>query len=162
VPLSAKLPSQGNGSLFFDDVRVPACYRLGDENRGSPRSWKASTAAARWILCRAVARKSLDQAWHYTRTRFTFGKALSEYQGVTVSARRGRNPHHGRAPPVPPDTLAQRPGDFPHTAEAAMCKWGGPKLAYDIVNTCLLRMDTAGIRGEMPFEQRRATCSGCR
>jgi cyclohexanecarboxyl-CoA dehydrogenase len=35
------------------------------------------------ILCRAVARKSLDQAWQYTRTRFTFGKALSEYHGVT-------------------------------------------------------------------------------
>jgi cyclohexanecarboxyl-CoA dehydrogenase len=43
---------------------------------------------------------------------------------------------------------------LPHTAEAAMCKWWGPKLAYDIVNTCLLTHGHGGYSKDLPFEQR--------
>ena len=36
----------GRGSLFFESVRVPVSYRLGDENRGSSRSCRASISRA--------------------------------------------------------------------------------------------------------------------
>jgi len=41
----------------------------------------------------------------------------------------------------------------PHSAEAAMCKWWAPKLAYDTVHQCLLMFGHGGYdRG--PMEQR--------
>ena len=41
----------------------------------------------------------------------------------------------------------------PHTAEAAMCKWWAPKLAYDTIHECLLVFGHGGYdRGVM--EQR--------
>ena len=43
--------------------------------------------------------------------------------------------------------------DLPHTAEAAMCKWWGPKLSYDAIHACLLMFGHGGYdRGLM--EQR--------
>jgi len=35
-----------------------------------------------------------------------------------------------------------------------MCKWWAPKLAHEIVLTCLLTHGHAGYSGELPFEQR--------
>jgi len=41
----------------------------------------------------------------------------------------------------------------PHSAEAAMCKWWAPKLAYDVIHQCLLLHGHGGYdRG--PMEQR--------
>ena len=42
---------------------------------------------------------------------------------------------------------------LPHSAEAAMCKWWAPKLAYDAIHQCLLSFGHGGYdRG--PMEQR--------
>jgi len=42
---------------------------------------------------------------------------------------------------------------LPHSAQAAMCKWWGPKLAHDTIHQCLLSFGHAGYdRGLM--EQR--------
>ncbi|MCK6396684.1 acyl-CoA dehydrogenase family protein, partial [Zoogloea sp.] len=35
-------------------------------------------------------------------------------------------------------TLALRDAGLPHTKEAAMCKWMGPKYAVDVIHQCLL------------------------
>ena len=35
-----------------------------------------------------------------------------------------------------------------------MCKWWGPKLAYDAVQSCLLMHGHGGYDRELPFEQR--------
>jgi cyclohexanecarboxyl-CoA dehydrogenase len=50
-------------------------------------------------------------------------------------------------------TLWLKDKGAPHSAEAAMCKWWGPKLAYDVVHQCLLMFGHGGYeRGVM--EQR--------
>src|SRR5262249_49755743 len=41
----------------------------------------------------------------------------------------------------------------PHSAEAAMCKWWAPKLAYDVVHQCLLMFGHGGY-DHGPMEQR--------
>jgi alkylation response protein AidB-like acyl-CoA dehydrogenase len=54
-----------------------------------------------------------------------------------------------------PERLGGLGLDLPHTAEAAMCKWWGPKLAYDIVGSCLLTHGhEAYSTTDLPFEQR--------
>jgi cyclohexanecarboxyl-CoA dehydrogenase len=36
----------------------------------------------------------------------------------------------------------------------AQCKWWAPKLAFDIVHTCLITNGHGGYSTEMPYEQR--------
>ena len=100
-----------------------------------------------------VARLSLDAAWQYTKERFTFGKPLHDYQGVSFPLAEAETQLAG-ARLLCLQTLWLKDQGLPHTSEAAMCKWWGPKLAYDIVNTCLLTHGHSGYSKEMPFEQR--------
>jgi cyclohexanecarboxyl-CoA dehydrogenase len=51
-------------------------------------------------------------------------------------------------------TLAAKDAGAPHTREAAMCKWRAPKLAFEVVQTCLLVHGHAGHSTDLPFEQR--------
>jgi len=147
--------SVGRGSLFFDNVRVPSRYLLGEENKGFSQVMGGFdySRALLGILCLSVARSSLDQAWDYTTQRKTFGKPLSEYQGVTFPLAEAET-HWTGARLLCLQTLWLKDQGLPHTAEAAMCKWWGPKLAYDIVNTCLLTHGHGGYSKDMPFEQR--------
>jgi len=147
--------SVGRGSLFFDHVRVPAKYLLGAENQGFSQVMGGFdySRALLGILCLSVARTSLDQAWAYTTQRKTFGKPLSDYQGVSFPLAEAET-HWTGARLLCLQTLWLKDQGLPHTAEAAMCKWWGPKLAYDIVGTCLLTHGHGGYSKDLPFEQR--------
>lgn len=147
--------SVGRGSLFFDDVRVPVEHLLGEENQAFVQVMGGFdySRALLGIQCLAVARRSLDETWAFTTERETFGKPISAFQGVSF-------------PLAEADTMVSaarllclralwlKDQGLPHTAEAAMCKWWGPKLAYDVVQTCLLTHGHAGYSHELPFEQR--------
>ncbi|OUS91611.1 acyl-CoA dehydrogenase family protein [Rhodococcus sp. NCIMB 12038] len=147
--------SVGRGSLFFDDVLVPAEYLLGEANKGFVQVMQGFdySRALLGILCLAVARRSLDDAWEHARTREAFGKPLASFQGVTFPLAEAET-HLLGARLVCLYTLWLKDQALPHTAEAAMCKWWGPKLAYDIVNTCLLTHGHGGYSKELPLEQR--------
>jgi cyclohexanecarboxyl-CoA dehydrogenase len=100
----------------------------------------------------AVARAALDEAWAYAVERQAFGHAISAFQGVS----------HPLATFDTQVTAARllcfqalwlKDKGLPHSAEAAMCKWWGPKLAFDTVHQCLLTHGHGGYdRGVM--EQR--------
>ena len=51
-------------------------------------------------------------------------------------------------------TLALRDADLPHTAEAAMCKWMGPRKAHDVIHQCLLTFGHYGWSKDLPHQQR--------
>jgi cyclohexanecarboxyl-CoA dehydrogenase len=144
----------GRGSLFFENVRVPVNHRLGDENRGFVQVMQGFdfSRALIGLQVLAVARVALEETWEYVAQREAFGKPLSAFQGVShpladfdtqiVAARL-----------LCLQTLWLKDKRLPHTAEAAMCKWWGPKLAYDAVHQCLLMFGHGGYdRGAM--EQR--------
>lgn len=59
-------------------------------------------------------------------------------------------------------TLAAKDAGALHTKEAAMCKWWAPKLAFEVVHTCLLLHGHAGYSVELPFEQRLRDVLGLR
>jgi cyclohexanecarboxyl-CoA dehydrogenase len=147
--------SVGRGSLFFDQVRVPASNRLGAENSGFSQVMSGFdySRALLGILCLAVARLSLDQAWKYATERKTFGKFLSEHQGVAFPLAEAET-QLTAARLLCLQTLWLKDQGLPHTTEAAMCKWWGPKAAYDIVNTCLLTHGHGGYSKDLPHEQR--------
>ena len=51
-------------------------------------------------------------------------------------------------------TLWLKDAGLPHTSQAAMCKWWAPKVAFEVIQQCLLLHGQFGYRTELPIEQR--------
>jgi cyclohexanecarboxyl-CoA dehydrogenase len=145
----------GRGSVFFDDVRVPASHRLGDEGKGFTQVMQGFdySRALIGLQCCGAAQASLDEAWSYAQERQAFGRPIGQFQGVSfplaefesqVAAVRQLCYH----------ALALRDAGLPHTAEAAMCKWMGPKTAFDTIHQCLLTFGHYGWSKDLPHQQR--------
>ena len=144
----------GRGSIFFDAVRVPVSHQLGDEGGGFVQVMQGFdfSRALIGLQVLGVARAALDDAWQYSTERHAFGQPLSAFQGVSHRlAEFDTQVEAARLLCFQALWAADR--DLPHTAEAAMCKWWAPKLAYDVVHECLLVLGHGGYeRGVM--EQR--------
>ncbi|MDE1140796.1 cyclohexanecarboxyl-CoA dehydrogenase [Paraburkholderia tropica] len=144
----------GRGSIFFDNVRVPVDHRLGDEGKGFVQVMQGFdfSRALIGLQVLAVARASLEETWTYVAQREAFGKPLAAFQGVSHPlAEYATQVEAARLLCL--QTLWLKDRGLPHTAEAAMCKWWAPKLAYDVVHQCLLSFGHGGYdRG--PMEQR--------
>jgi len=144
----------GRGSLFFENVRVPADHRLGQEGEGFVQVMQGFdySRALIGLQVLAVARAALDETWQHAAQREAFGKPLSAFQGVSHPLAEGDTQVEA-ARLLCLQTLWLKDRELPHSAQAAMCKWWGPKLAYDVVHQCLLTLGHGGYdRGVM--EQR--------
>jgi cyclohexanecarboxyl-CoA dehydrogenase len=145
----------GRGSVFFDQVRIPASYRLGDENKGFVQVMQGFDYSRVLIAlqCIGSAQASLDETWEYSKERIAFGAPLVQYQGVSfplaecdtlLSATRQLCFH----------ALDLRDHGEAHTVEAAMVKWLGPKTAVDVIHQCLLTFGHYGWSMDLPHQQR--------
>jgi cyclohexanecarboxyl-CoA dehydrogenase len=144
----------GRGSLFFENVRVPVSHRLGDENKGFVQVMQGFdfSRALIGLTVLAVARVALEETWEYVAQRQAFGKPLSAFQGVSHPLA-DLDTQVEAARLLCLQALWLKDRGAPHSAEAAMCKWWAPKLAYDVVHQCLLSFGHGGYdRGLM--EQR--------
>jgi alkylation response protein AidB-like acyl-CoA dehydrogenase len=78
------LKGQDTAELFFDDVRVPVCNRLGAENEG----FKYLTHQLAWerLIIAIRAAQSIDtlleETISYTKDRHAFGKPIFDYQNT--------------------------------------------------------------------------------
>ena len=145
----------GRGSIFFDGVKVPASHMLGEEGKGFTQVMQGFdySRALIGLQCLAVARASLDETWEYAKERETFGKPIVENQGVSFPLAEYET-YYQAARLVCLETLWLKDNDLPHTSQAAMCKWWGPKLSYDIIYQCLLFHGHGGYAKDYPYEQR--------
>ncbi len=144
----------GRGSLFFESVRVPVSYRLGDENEGFVQVMQGFdfSRALIGLQVLGVARVALEETWDYVAQRQAFGKPLSAFQGVSHPLA-DFDTQIEAARLLCLQALWLKDRGLPHNAEAAMCKWWAPKLAYDAIHQCLLSFGHGGYdRGLM--EQR--------
>jgi cyclohexanecarboxyl-CoA dehydrogenase len=144
----------GRGSLFFENVRVPVSHRLGQEGQGFVQVMQGFdfSRALIGLQVLAVARAALDDAWAYAAQREAFGRPLSAFQGVSHPLADYETQVEA-ARLLCLQTLWLKDRGQPHTAQAAMCKWWAPQLAYDTVHQCLLTLGHGGYdRG--PMEQR--------
>ena len=151
----------GRGSVFFEGVRVPMENRLGKENQGFTHVMRGFDFSRALIAlqCVGCAQASLDEAWEYTKTRTAFNAPIASYQGVTfplvegdsqIAAIRQLCYHADRV----------RDAGLPHTAEAAMVKWMGPKTAFDVIHQCLLTFGHYGWSMDLPHQQRMRDVMG--
>ncbi len=70
--------------VFFENVEVPECNRLGDEGEGFRIAMKAFDKSRPGVATAAVgvARRALDEAVAYAGERTAFGQPISHFQGV--------------------------------------------------------------------------------
>jgi cyclohexanecarboxyl-CoA dehydrogenase len=145
----------GRGSIFFDDVRIPAGNRLAEEGMGFVQVMQGFdySRALIGLQCCGAAQASLDESWAYVQERQAFGAPIAQYQGVTFPLAEGE----GMVAAVRQlcyHTLRLRDEGAPHTAEAAMCKWLGPKTAVEVIHQCLLTHGHYGWSLDLPHQQR--------
>jgi len=144
----------GRGSIFFENVRVPASHLLGDEGKGFVQVMQGFdfSRALIGLQVLAVARVALQETWDYVAQRQAFGQPLSAFQGVSHPLA-DFDTQVEAARLLCLQTLWLKDRQAPHTAEAAMCKWWAPRLSYDAIHQCLLMFGHGGYdRG--PMEQR--------
>lgn len=135
----------GRGSLFFENVKVPVDHLLGQEGKGFVQVMQGFdfSRALIGLQVLGVARVALEETWEYVAQRQAFGQPLSAFQGVS-HALADYDTQVVAARLMCLQTLWLKDKGLPHTAEAAMCKWWGPKLAYDVIHQCLLMFGHGG------------------
>lgn len=147
--------SVGHGSIWFDNVKVPADHLLGDEGKGFAQVMQGFDFSRSLIGLQALgaARTSLDETWAYIGERRAFGKPLGAFQGVTHQLA-DFDTKVEAARLMSYNALWLKDRGLPHTAEAAMTKWWPPLLAYEAIHACLLIHGHAGYSDTLPFQQR--------
>ena len=151
----------GRGSVFFDDVRVPVSHRLGDEGKGFTQVMQGFdySRALIGLQCMGAAQASLDEAWAYSKEREAFGRPIGQFQGVSFPLAEGES-QIAAVRQLCYHALALRDAGLPHTAEAAMCKWMGPRNAFDVIHQCLLTFGHYGWSKDLPHQQRMRDVMG--
>jgi len=145
----------GRGSLFLDEVRVPAENLLGREGTGFTQVMQGFDYSRILIAlqCIGAAQASLDETWEYVKERKAFGAPLAQYQGVTFPLAESET-LIAAARELCYHALALRDAGRKHTAQAAMVKWLGPKTAVDAIHQCLLTFGHYGWSLDLPHQQR--------
>lgn len=143
------------GSIFLDDVRVPADHLVGTRDGGFVHAMQAFDFNRALIALVAVAgaMEVIDRTIEHVRTRETFGQPLAARQGIAFPLAE----HVARLTATRSlayDVLALADAGLPHTTEAAMVKWMGPKDAVDAAHTCLLFHGWAGLEEDLGLVQR--------
>ena len=147
--------------MFFDDVKVPASHRLGDEGKGFTQVMQGFDYSRALIAlqCCGAAQASLDEAWDYAKEREAFGRPIGQFQGVSFPLAEGES-HIAAVRQLSYHALALRDAGLPHTSEAAMVKWMGPKTAFDVIHQCLLTFGHYGWSKDLPHQQRMRDVMG--
>jgi cyclohexanecarboxyl-CoA dehydrogenase len=145
----------GRGSIFLDDVFVPAECLMAEENKGFSKIMSGFdySRALIGLECIGPAQASVDEAWRYTGERTAFERPIAQFQGVSFPLAEAET-QLTMMRQLCYYTLSLRDRRLPHTAEAAMCKWYVPKVACEIIHQCLLTHGHYGYTTDLPFHQR--------
>ena len=148
------LPWMGNTSLFpsfvtFDDVRVPAKFREGDEGMGfytvmGTLDWLRIIVA---LTCLARAQASLHDAMEWAKERKTFGRLIAANQGVSFQIAE----HHTKieaARLLCYRTLWLKDQGQPHTVESSMAKWYSVEVSLQAVKDMMVIIGHPGYSTE--------------
>ena len=145
----------GRGSIFFDGAAVPEAYRLGEEGKGFVQVMQGFdfSRALIGLQCLAPAEASLEETWSYVKERTAFKQPLVKYEGVSFPLAEAETQVQA-ARLLCLRALWLKDRGEPHTAEAAMCKWWAPLVAYEAIQQCLLLHGQGGYSKDLPHQQR--------
>ncbi|MBM7633422.1 acyl-CoA dehydrogenase family protein [Geomicrobium sediminis] len=143
------------GSVYFNDVRVPKNYLIGELHAGFKQVMNGFDLSRLLIglQCVGAAVQSLDETIQHVKTRQSFGQPLATYQGVSFPI----VTHYQQLEMLKWQAyrgLWLRDQGRSHTKEAATVKWLGPKYSQEAIHECLLLNGHYAYTKEMPLEQR--------
>ncbi|HSP38302.1 MAG TPA: acyl-CoA dehydrogenase family protein [Frankiaceae bacterium] len=148
------LKAQDTAELFFDDVRVPACNLLGQENGGFFHLMEALPQERLAIAVYAVAAVELvlEETLKYCKTRTAFGKPIGSFQNTRFTlAEMATEATIARAFL---DKCIRLHGEGQLSIpDAAMAKWWTTELQTKVVNACLQLYGGYGYMSEYPIAQ---------
>ena len=149
---------KGNGvaSIFFDEVRLPSRYLVGEEGKGFYIFAAGGADYLRVCLALvalAIAQTSLEETIDYALQRTAFGQPISRFEGVSFKiAEHATLIEAARL--FCYRTLCLKDQGLKHTKESAMCKWWCPEVAFNAIHDCVLIHGHIGYSEEYPLEQR--------
>lgn len=154
------LPWMGNPNLVpsvaaFDEVRVPAKYREGEEGKGfymvmSTLDW-LRVITAFTCLCRAQA--SLKEAIAWSKERIAFGQPISRYQGVSfLIAEHYTTIEAARL--LCYRVLWLKDQGVPYITECSMAKWYSVEVSIQAIKDCMVIIGHPAYSTEHPISQR--------
>ena len=143
------------GSIFLEDVKVPAEYLVGPEGGGFREVMKGFdfSRVLLGLMCLGAAQITLEETIRYVKERHAFGQPLARFEGVSfpiaehvslIEAVRWLSYY----------TLWLRDQGLKHDKEAAMCKWMAPQFSVNAIHDCLLLHGHYGYTQEFSVEQR--------
>ncbi|TET75268.1 MAG: hypothetical protein E3J42_03715 [Dehalococcoidia bacterium] len=154
------LPWMGNAGLYpsfvtFDDVRVPAKYREGEEGMGfytvmGTLDWLRIIVA---LTCLARAQASLHDAMEWSKERKAFGRLIATYQGVSFQIAE----HHTMieaARLLCYRTLWLKDQGKAHTIESSMAKWFSVEVSVQAIKDMMVIIGHPGYSTEHPISMR--------
>ncbi|MCX5814826.1 MAG: acyl-CoA dehydrogenase family protein [Proteobacteria bacterium] len=151
------LLSSTPASLVFDNVRIPAYYRIGREGEGLEINQKHGLFSdlnqiLAALVSVGVCQTALRLAVLYARERVAFGRPIAQFQAISGKiAEDSTLLEAGRWLCYRGLYLKDR--GLPNTKEAAMSGWWCPKVAFEIVEDSLLIHGHSGYSDDHPFQQ---------
>ena len=141
--------------LFFDNLRVPAANRIGEEGRGFKYILDGMNAERILIAseCIGDARFFIERASTYARERIVFGRPIGQNQGIQFPIARAYAETEAAALMV---LNAARLFDAgkPCGSEANMCKMVASEAAWHAADTCLQTHGGFGYTQEYDIERK--------
>lgn len=143
------------GVVYFDDVRVPLNYMVGEEGRGYQLVAELfdTNRAFIGLKCIGPAQASVDEACEYAKQRTAMGRPLASFQAISFTLAEAQTILEA-ARLLCYKTLWVADRGERHTVHGAMCKWWVPEVTMEIVRKCLLIHGHYGYTTDLPFEQR--------
>jgi alkylation response protein AidB-like acyl-CoA dehydrogenase len=141
-------------TLTFEDVRVPAAYRLTEEGRGLSAALSTLTGGRVGIAAQSVglAQSALDLAREYATDREQFGGPIADIQSVrhTLAEMHART-QAGRL--LTYDAARQLDDGRPPSLAASTAKYVASEAAMDVTNEAVQIHGGYGYTTEYPVER---------
>jgi butyryl-CoA dehydrogenase len=140
--------------VFFEDCRIPADHRLGEEGQGenSLREILADIRIMTGALAIGTARAALDDALQYAATRKQFGKPINRFQAIQLKlADMGTGLE--AATHLVHYAAWLRAGGKPCQAEAAMAKLFASERAVEICDQATRILGAYGYASEFAAQR---------
>ncbi|MFC1944081.1 acyl-CoA dehydrogenase family protein [Chloroflexota bacterium] len=148
-------PSARRASISFDEVRLPADHRMGEEGQGFYLAMGVIGVVRVALTLQAIghAEGALGEAISYARQRTAFGRPIAKFEAVSFKiAEQATILESARL--LCYRALSLRDQGLPNNKEAAMAKWYGARSAVNACHEALLIHGHVGYSEEYPVEQR--------
>lgn len=151
----------GRGSIAMDDVFVSEGLRLGHGGDGFAMIMSEFDLSRTLIafMCLGMAQRAIDLTIEHIKSRTTFGRPLSHYQGVTFPLAEHLT-YLAAIRALACSVLEARTEGRSHTVEAAMLKWWAPQVGFHAVQECIVLHGHLGYSEEMPLQALLRDVSG--